>query len=284
MQYLQIPIVSKPAGEMQMTKKIRLLIFLLIYVVFVISCSNTNPTAVNSISPQNTPSPEISPDNSSDVNSQENQYAKINSRLCDLPCFLEINPGQTNIVDANNYLEKYGFQPGIETDESTSAIDSFDNGTNLQVILYKEKDIVQSIVYSVTPGAFGFYSNNLYSYSLYTLFSELGSPDKIQFFVGTVEPNPSYAMDIYYSERNLIVEYQSYELFRDITTDNIKICPVTDQLNYVKLFFGKELKNVPQPGIDLENASNLGIEDFTNQLLLKNNDFCISLKYKSFEE
>jgi hypothetical protein len=99
----------------------------------------------------------------------------------------------------------------------------------------------------------------------------------VEFFVGRGE-FPSYAINVYFEARDLIIQYYSYDLRK-----GLQICPLISDFSIVRLWFGPNPENPPLPGVSLEEATSLTLADFANLMSGDLSKACLDLNAEVFD-
>lgn len=198
---------------------------------------------------------------------------------CAAPCFWNITPGKSTLNDSLRIFAHFGLQAKSTTFDSKEfygAAYDFDKGLSIQVTLTVQDDIVRDLRVDINPekqkvGV----PREWMAYSPETLINRYGSPSKVIFFVGRGE-TPSYAMDMYFGEKDLIVEYYSYDL-----GEKLQVCPSTDQMSSVRLWMGPNPQYPPLEDVPLEQATSMTMEGFS-KLITGPGKACFNLKEEMF--
>jgi len=202
---------------------------------------------------------------------------------CDAPCFWGVVPGQTTVGEAQNIFIRLGLQitlTNARDQKKFYEIDyDFANSFSVLSLLTSQNDIVENLRIYITPekqveGV----PREWLSYSPETLIRRYGTPSKVDFFFGGSAPNTSYAMDMYFDSNDLIIEYYSYDL-----GPNLQVCPLTDQVDSVRIWMGKNPENPPPDAILLEKATFMTMEEFTELMTRDPNEACFNLNVEAFQ-
>lgn len=199
---------------------------------------------------------------------------------CAAPCFWGIVPGQTTLGEAKNIFIRLGLQIKNVTYEGKDFYGiryDFDNGLSILVTLTIQDKVVENLRVDINPEKekTGLLRSWL-AYSPETLINQYGSPSKVNFFVGRGEI-PSYAMDMYFSERDLIVEYYSYDL-----GVKLQVCPLTHQMSSVRLWMGQDPQYPPPEAVPLEKATSMTLDEFSKLMMGIPSQACFDLKEEMF--
>lgn len=200
---------------------------------------------------------------------------------CDAPCFWEIVPGQTTLRDAENVLMRLGLQiehTVYNAQDFYGISYDVDGGLSLIATFTVRDEIVTDLRVDINPETqeMGIPRDWL-AYSPETLIERYGTPSKVDFFLGGAAPDTSYAMDMYFDSKNLIIEYYSYDL-----GPNLQICPLIDQMSSVRIWMGADPVNPPPDSVPLEKATSLTMEEFIQLLTRDLNTACFNLNVDAF--
>jgi hypothetical protein len=201
---------------------------------------------------------------------------------CGAPCFWMIMPGQTSLEEARNIFAKLRLNLKFTLAESNRkfyAVDyDFDNGLSITVIITIQNDLVENLRVHISPEKQNTgMTRGWLTYSPETLINRYGVPSRVDFFFGGAVANPSYAMDLYFNDLDLIIEYYSYDLGPDM-----QICPLTDQMDSVRIWMGKNPINPPPDAVVLEKATSLNMEQFSKLITGDPSKACFNLKPEMF--
>lgn len=204
---------------------------------------------------------------------------------CPTPCFLGIIPEQTTLDEVKNVFAHLGLPIWHNTFENRELYGfreyKFNDGLSISPTLIIQNEVVESLRILLHPEKQqAEISRNWLAYSPETLIKKYGSPSKVNFFVGR-GPNPLYLIDIYFDNVDLIIHYDSYEIYFDKP-----ICPLTDQMNDVRIWLGKNPMYPPNyqdaEVIPLEKATTLTMEEFSKLMTGDINKACFNLKDEAF--
>lgn len=202
---------------------------------------------------------------------------------CQAPCFWGIVPEQTTLDEAQNIFAHLGLQVKSTTFQGKDfygvAYD-FEDGLSIIVTLTVVDAIVTDLRVDIHPEPQkSDIAREWLAYSPETLIKRYGSPSKMDFFVGR-GPNPLYFIDMYFDTVDLIIHYNSYEIY-----SNMQICPLTDQMDNVRIWLGKNPMYPPiydSEVIPLEEAVSMTLEDFSDLMKGDPNKACFILDAEKF--
>ncbi len=208
---------------------------------------------------------------------------------CETPCFWGIFPEITTINEAKNLFDYLALEikSTTQSDKDFYGVTyDFDSGLSVMAILTVQDEIVQKVSLNVSPEKqqTGI-SREWLAYSPETLINQYGLPSKVDFFVeyprdvGAI-PYVLYNMVIYYDAKGLIIEYDGGEI--DPTISSFKVCPLIDQFDLVRIWFGKNPDNPPHQGVTLEDATSITMKDFATLMAGNPESACFELKGESF--
>ena len=113
-------------------------------------------------------------------------------------------------------------------------------------------------------------------YSPQTLIDRYGLPSRVDFFLDRGEIL-SYGMVMYFDSVQLIAEYDSYEL-----GTQLQICPLTNQIDPVRIWMGQNPQYPPFESIPLEKATLMTMEEFSKLMTGDPNKACFELDGEMF--
>ncbi len=222
-----------------------------------VSPTNTStPTLPATLTPTLTPPPAMEPAQAEEV---IRKFLK-EPVDCAAPCFWGIIPGQTTLGEATNILAELGIAlepvyPGFH--KFYQAEYEFGNGLSVQLNpTVKDGKVVNMDVYIDPEKQRAGVKREWQVFSPETLISKYGLPSRVDFFLSRAANNPSYSITIIYDELNMILEFSSPE------GSDLKICPLSDQIGFIRIKMGKNPKPPPLPGVPLETATTMTMEDF----------------------
>jgi hypothetical protein len=205
---------------------------------------------------------------------------------CEAPCFWGVMPGQTTIEEATNIFNHLGISlkhTGTEgNNDFYSFIYNLDNGLEVTPILTIQNNTVKNLDIGINDGSETGTPRKWIAYSPETLISRYGTPSKVDFFLGRVAPTPTHSMDMYFEKENLIVEYIGIDLLN--TGSHLGICPLTNKVDFIGIWMGDDAHYPPSPGVPLEEATSLTMEEFSNLMKGDPKKACFNLKEEAFPQ
>jgi hypothetical protein len=252
--------------------------------------SSVQPTPVISLSPLTlapTPRPIQTEYPTSSATLEPEQVKDIvrtmlqESSDCLAPCFFEIHPGQTTIGNAQERFAHLGLQlehTNKQDNQDTYALAfTLDSGLQLSLILTTEGGVVENINLGISPEQQKpDVPRDWLAFSPETLIQKYGSPSKVDLFLGR-GLHTQYTMNMYFDSVDLIVEYSNLDLGK-----KLQICPLRDQMYSIRVWMGKKPQNTPFPGVPLEQAASLTVEDFSKLMTDNTGKACFELKEEMF--
>jgi len=205
-----------------------------------------------------------------------------NNPNCLAPCFMGIIPDQTTLDEAKAIFMHLGLDleqtDAQDNKKFYAVIYELSSGLSIHVRLVVQSGIVRNLDVPFTPPHDQ--SSNAprewLPYSPETLINKNGLPSKVKFFVDR-GPRPSYAMNLYFDAVDLIIEYYSYDL-----GPNLRICPLTDQVDSVRIWIGKDPEYPPPYVTPLKEGTSLTIEEFANLMTGNPGQACFDLREEAF--
>lgn len=205
---------------------------------------------------------------------------------CETPCFLGIMPGQTTFKEATNIFAHLGISlvhtNTRDNNDFYSFIYNLDNGLEVTPILTVQDNTVKSLQIGINDTSEMGTARKWTAYSPETLISRYGTPTKVDFFLGRVAPTPTHSMVMYFDKENLIVEYIGINLLN--TGAQLGICPLTNKVDYIGIWMGEGPHYPPSPGVPLEEATSLTLEEFSNLMKGDPQKACFNLKEEAFPQ
>ena len=204
---------------------------------------------------------------------------------CVAPCFWGIMPGQTTLQEASNIFAHLGLQlmhTNTRDNKDFYAVNyNFDDGIEVLVIIGIQNNIVQSLDVGINDTSEVGTPRRWSAYSPETLISRYGSPSRVDFFLGRVAPTPTHSMEMYFKNVKLIVQYIGTNLL-NVNFPKLEMCPLTNQVEYIHIWMGDDPRYPPSPGVPLEEATSLTMEEFSKLMTGDQNKACLNLKEEAF--
>ena len=180
---------------------------------------------------------------------------------CMAPCFWEIIPGQTKLVELKSTLTRMGFDIKSTTlnnqDYFYGVNYDFNSGLSFTAIFTVADEIVKNLRLKITPEPQKAGTNREWStYSPETIIQHYGPPSKVDLFLGR-GPITSLDIVLYFDPVDMIIEYY----IGDIGPKN-QICPPREQFNSVRVWMGKNPYQPPLAGQPLEKTTGLTLDEF----------------------
>lgn len=188
---------------------------------------------------------------------------------CSAPCFWGIVPGQTITEEAGNILKYLGLQTTIIKYQGKDFYNvdyDLDSGLSINVILTIQNDIVETIEINITPEKQNAgVPRDWLVYSPETLIKRYGTPSRVD-FVADWGPGPFFAMQIYFDEVDMIVQYTGVNIIPS-QQGSSQVCLLTVQFDTVWLWMGENPGNPPGQGVPLEDVTSLTLTEFSQLML-----------------
>lgn len=284
---------------------IRRLKYLMALIMLVSSCTWVNANSpINALStqtalivPSNThlvtvtnmpiPSPTSTPTLLSTLTSEQvhSLIKKLlwNNPECTLPCFMGIIPGQTTLEEVSTLHEQTDPFYYCELDAGKTGYCNtayrFETGLSFYFEISIKSGVVESMQIPVTlPKDQSLSARKEWNaITPASLVGKYGVPSRVEISLGLGE-TPSYAIDIYFDDMDVIYEYQS----SDLSVNDLKICPNQDNFNYIRLWLGKNPVNPPFAGVPLVQSTTLTRESFVELLATDANGACFTVNKEAF--
>jgi hypothetical protein len=205
---------------------------------------------------------------------------------CKAPCFWGIEPGLTTLNEAINTFTHLGlklkFTATLDGKDFYATIYNLDNDIRVSPVIGIQNNTVKSLDVGIeindtsqmgTPRKWSAYSPE-------TLISQYGPPSRVDFFLGRVAPTPTHSMVLYFEKVNLIVGYIGTNLLHD--GPGLEICPLTNQVEFLKIWMGNEPQYPPSLGVPLEKATSLTMDEFSKLMTGDPKKACFKLKGEMF--
>jgi hypothetical protein len=250
------------------------------------SLTNLPPTSTSTITSTATITPTLYP-TLQPKQAKETVMAFLQEPMnCETPCFWGIMPGQTTFEEATNIFAHLGISlthtNTRDNKDFYSFIYNLDNGLEVTPILTVQDNTVKSLQIGINDTSEMGTTRKWTAYSPETLISRYGAPSKIDFFLGRVAPTPTHSMNLYFEKENLIVEYIGINLLN--TGAQLGICPLTNKVDFIGIWMGEDPHYPPSPGVPLEEATSLTLEEFSNLMKGDPKKACFNLKEEAFPQ
>jgi len=241
-------------------------------------------TSTSTQTPTLTPPPTLEPDQA-----EEAIQTLLEEPLdCLAPCFWGITPGQTMLGEATNIITRLGLPVNSTTVDQKIYYGTnykFESGLSIRVVLPIHLDIVKNVEISITPeksqpGV----PREWLAYSPETLIARYGPPSKAGFWVTRAAGPGGFSMVMYFDEVDLIVEYDSRDFDPIYAGEKLshRVCLLTNEINHVRVWMGKNPENPPGGETPLEEAAALTLEEFAALMLGDPENACVELKDDAF--
>ena len=254
---ISTPIVDEPTATGTFTPAPTFITTLTLTPTDVPPTNTSTPTLTATLIPTLTPPPTMEP-----AQAEEMLRKFLKEPLdCAAPCFWGITPRQTTLGEATNILAELGIAlepvyPGFH--KFYQAEYEFGNGLSVQLNPTVKDGVVANIMVSIHPekqrsGV----KREWQAFSPDALISRYDLPSRVGFSLGRVATNPRYSMTIFYDELDMIIQYGSPEGI------DLKICPLADRIDYIRIWFGKDPDHPPLTGgVPLATATTMTMEEF----------------------
>lgn len=184
---------------------------------------------------------------------------------CPTSCFWGIVPGQTTIGEARNILISLGFQATADRNFEYKLDQSLLISVFLRV---RANSVIENLAINIVPEVPQAGTSEYWStYSPNSLMEAFGTPSRVDL---TLEwgPRPLFDMAMYFDNAELIVEYMGHNIIPK-QKGSPRLCLLNSQYEIIRIWMGKNAINMPLPGIPLEKATSLTLDDFST--LMKEN-------------
>jgi hypothetical protein len=199
---------------------------------------------------------------------------------CAAPCFWGIMPGQSTLNEALQIFAHFDLQTKsttLDNKEFYGVKYDFDKNLSMLVTLTIKDKVVENLRVFIHPekqkaGV----QREWLAYSPQTLINRYGLPSKVDFFLDRGE-SPSYGMVMYFDSAHLLASYDSYDL-----GTQLQVCPLTNQIDPVRIWMGQEPQYPPYEGVPLEKATSMTIEEFSKLMTGNPSKACLTLNGEAF--
>jgi hypothetical protein len=177
---------------------------------------------------------------------------------CAAPCFWGIIPGQTSYPESDAIFRYYGFYswPNLTLNYGD------DRTLSLHVSLAGQNHFVESIRITIIPEQqTSGIAREWSAYSLDTLIKRYGTPSRVD-FIASWGPRSFTSMQMYFNALDLIVQYAGFGIVH-WQNDAWQVCPLAAQFDGVLLWMGKNPVYPPLPGVPVEKATSLTVDEFS---------------------
>jgi hypothetical protein len=205
---------------------------------------------------------------------------------CEAPCFWGIMPGQTTFEDAANIFLHLGLRL-----QGTTTLDGKDfyavnynlhDGIEVSPVIAFQNNVVKSLDVGINDISPEGSPRKWSAYSPDTLIKRYSHPSRVEFFLGRVAPTPIHGMVLYFENADLIVEYGGRNILNVNSGAKLEICPLTNKVDFIKIWMGSDPQYPPSLGVPLEEATSLTIEEFSNLMISDSIKACFNLKEEAF--
>ena len=214
---------------------------------------------------------------------------------CLAPCFWGIIPGQSTASEVYGIFTHLGlpFEHTVESDskEFYALLRKFDSGLKLSIGLELQNGIVTNVgVYFSPENSEGPTAPREWlAYSPETLIRQYGTPSKVDFW-GTQAreladaPYLAYGLNMHFDAVDLVIEYYSaYDYVKaDPTTGLVRVCPLTDQFQSIRIWPGTDPEPYLSAGFPLEEAASMTLEEFSELMIGDAETACFDLNKEIF--
>jgi hypothetical protein len=204
---------------------------------------------------------------------------------CAAPCFWGITAGKTTLYEVDRIFHHFRiwhiFTTRIDNIDYYESKYELEDGFSISSLLGIQDGTVEQIKVDIKPEIQEIGKpRDWLVYSPEMLIKRYGSPTKAEFFVGR-GPRLEYAMDLYFDKADLIIEYSGYNV-RQGAGDTFRICPVVDQQDYIRMWFGDNPDTPPIKAVPLETASSITLDEFARLMTGDPQTACVDLKMELF--
>jgi hypothetical protein len=214
------------------------------------------------------------------------------------PCFWGITPGETTLSEAEGIFANLGiFIEAFNEDGKIIYAKGLDvgNGLHLHVRLRtKDNEIVESLqtdVFVLDSKKDALTQQEWSAFSPPKILATYGKPSRVDFYLSHdlqdgFPPNtyiPTfYHFVMHFEESGLVIEY-GRNVFTDENT--FTACPLIDKSKGVRVFLGEnfDTRRSPPPGIPVEQATSLSLDQFYNLMLQNPEKACFNLSKDVFK-
>lgn len=200
---------------------------------------------------------------------------------CAAPCFWGITPERTTLGEAENIFARLGLQMWHITAEGGQFSGIKHDFLSLSINLTVQESTVKNLRVKIVPEEqrAGFPREWL-AYSPETLINRYGAPSDVLIKLEW-GPRSFFDMIIHYDEFDLIVEYAGHDIIPR-TIGSPEVCPLTAQFEMVWLWMGKDPIYPPLPGVSVEKATDMTLEEFSKLMTGDPDKACFIVKAEEF--
>ncbi len=238
-------------------------------------------TATIEFSPTPTPTPTIMPQNTLEPTEAAQAILSLlrDEVDCQDPCIWGIVPEQTTLPEALGIVQHLGLEPLKIINNQGPFYDTdfkFENSLRTGLGFEINNDVVKNISLSISPSKSSQEPRAWLAYSPETLINRYGSPSNVYLFLSR-GPLTGFVMFLYFKQVNLSMLYD----IRDLG-NNIKICPITNEFDYIEATLGKSKLDLYLDGVPLEKGTGMTIEEFSKKMTGDPNKACFYIKPENF--
>lgn len=199
-------------------------------------------------------------------------------------CLWGMVPEKTTLTETKTFVNifQHGGQIGDHYFSAGFSINQTDVNKYLEIefqFRYNQNQIIDGIEFTLCSLRNMQIQRSEWSfYTLDNLLKVYGVPSHVEFNFPLNElGHTSYEMMLTYQPIHLVIDYSYKRQFPE-KPDNFTVCPSTDYLEGLRLWYGENVLYVPDYLSDLKQLSSLGNEDFHNIFKISNNNQCIDLR------
>lgn len=210
---------------------------------------------------------------------------------CAAPCFWGIIPQKTTLDEANLFFNHLGLKSNSGIDQEKGQDYFFDttryessSGLSSRISLYGYKNLVETIwIQMSVPYQDQSSRKEWLAYSPETLIKRYGNPSQVYFLLA-FGPDTSflYEMLLYFDANSMIVKYIGHGSAPSFPYSP-KICPSTAPFENVWVWLGDNPRYPPRPGLEIEKATSLTIDQFSKVILGDPQNACFTINGEAFQ-
>jgi len=203
---------------------------------------------------------------------------------CEASCFWGIEPGRTTLDEVINTFAHLGlslkFTTTLDGKDFYATVYDLGNGLEVTPIFTIKNNTVENLRVGINDVSQVGDPRKWSAYSPETLISRYGPPSRVDFFLGRVAPTPIHLMVLYFETVDLIVQYSGINILNDVS--KLEICPLTNKVDLVHIWMGDNPQYPPAPGVPLQKATSMTIEEFSKLMTGNPNNACFNLEAEMF--
>ena len=204
---------------------------------------------------------------------------------CKAPCFMEITPRKTTRNEAMQIFERLGLTV-TSVQENTNIYDTatYESSEKIKILIsvMTDNDVVQEIYVIIRPEPIVMNLERKWiAFSQESILTVYGKPSDIRFLMDASGNDSTLSMFVYFDEYDLTIEYHSINPYT-ITQEGHRVCPLIDQQDQVRIWFGGDSSHFPSYGRSVDELTSLSEDEFVSLLTGDSTSACFFIDNQFF--